>query len=120
VKMYAIASALINFIGSMASLGFTEALTLDHGYLLPERLKLALAIYLVCSVVFFIGPALILWRVYRDAVNGLCASLAVADPSSLHLLPRNSGHIRMTILLLGAAFILIAVGLFLLTMRRHS
>jgi hypothetical protein len=119
VKMYALAGALINFTGSMASLGFTEALAFDHGHALPEKLKLVLIVYLVCAVLFSIGPVLILWRVYQDAVAGLCAPLAVADPESLRLVPANSSPIRIWIAILVAA-ILLGVALFLLLATRHK
>lgn len=118
VKMYAIASALINFVGSMACLGFTEALTLDHGFFQPEKFKLALTVYAFSLVLFLIGPGLILWRVYGNVVTGLCAPLAVADPSSVRFMPTGSGYVRATLLLLGGALILLALGLLLIA-RRH-
>jgi hypothetical protein len=118
VKMYAIAFALVSFTGSMASLGFAEALALDHGYLLPEKIKLVLVVYLICSALFYVGPAVILWKVYRDAVTGLCGSLTVADPASVRSVATDSGRILWLALFAGAV-LLLAVGLFLLAGRRH-
>jgi hypothetical protein len=117
LKMYAIAAALINLTGSMASLGLTEALAFDHGHALPEKIKFALAVYLICSLLFFIGPLLILWRVYRDALVDWCAPLTVAHLASLRPVPTNSNSVRIWFVLLGAALILLGLIVFLLAAR---
>jgi hypothetical protein len=119
VKIYAIAAALINLTGSMASLGFTQALTFDHGYARPEKMKFVLVVYLICSALFYIGPVLILWKVYRDALTALCAPLAVADSASLKFLPKDSGRLLLVVMLVAGILILLALGLFFLMLRRH-
>jgi hypothetical protein len=119
VRMYAIGGALINFTGSMASLGFTEALAFDHGHALPERMKFVLIVFLICVALFSVGPALILWIVYRDAVNGVCGPLAVVDPSSLRLVPTNWSTIRIWVALFAGALILLGLAVILL-MTRHA
>jgi hypothetical protein len=118
VRTYAIAAALINLTGSLASLGFTGALSFDHGSLLPEKFKFALTIYLICSVLFLIAPLLVLFRVYRDALAELCTCLAVADRASLRLVPTNSKPIRIWIVLLVAGLILLGLIFFLMVTRQ--
>jgi hypothetical protein len=119
VKMYAIASPLINFIGAMASIGFTEALTFDHDYAQPKKLKLVLIVYLICMALFSTGPALILWRAYTDVATGLCASLTVVDPASLRFVKMDTGRVWMVLVLLGGAMVLLALGLLFLMPRPH-
>jgi hypothetical protein len=117
VRIYTIAAALINAVGSVASFALTEALTFGHGSSY-EKYELFFFVYLICSTLFFFGPAAILKRIYRNEVSKLCAPLPVADPTSLRLMV-NTGNLRIALALVGSATILLALGLLLLVPHHH-
>jgi hypothetical protein len=118
VRVYTFAAALINAVGSVASFALTEALTFSHGSSFHEKFELFFVVYLICSTLFFFGPALILKRVYRNEVSKLCTPLPVADPASLRLMV-NTSSLRMALVLVGSAMILLALGLLLLVPPHH-
>ena len=86
VKLYGTAAVLINLTGSVASLAFTQALTFEERSApLASKLKFALIVYVLSASLLYVGPALLLWNVYRGEVAGLCSSLTVVDPASAQL-----------------------------------
>jgi hypothetical protein len=114
VKVYGVAAAIINLTGSTASLAFTQALTFDERSApLAYKLKFGLVVYAISSALLYIGPALLLWNVYRGVLGGLCSSLTTVDPASLQLtrLPSTS-HPAVVILLL-TALLLFTLGIFI-------
>ena len=108
VKIYVVAAALINVMGSTASIVTAQMLAWDDRCAsLAQKLKFGLVIYAISATLFYIGPGLLLWNVYRRAVDGLSSSLTTADPASLRLMPLVPASRR-------AMLILLAVGLLIL------
>jgi hypothetical protein len=65
----------------MASIAFSQALTFEErSAALASKLRLGLIVYAISAFVLYIGPALLLWSVYRREVAGLCSSLDPVDP----------------------------------------
>jgi len=113
VKVYLVAAALVNLTGSMASIGFAQSFTsYERPAPLAHQLKFGLVAYAITFSLFYLVPALLLWNVYRRAVDGLCSSLTTVDPASLQLtrLPSSS---RQIALLLLAALMILGLGIFL-------
>ena len=113
VKLYALAAALINLVGSTAALAFTEALIADEqSSPLRRKLELGLSVYAIAGLLSYILPLLLLWRVYRDLVASLCSPLTPVGAETIH--PMQSSWNRRTpallaficLLLLGAAIVL--------------
>jgi hypothetical protein len=113
VKVYGVAAAIINLTGSIASIAVTQALALDERSApLAYKLKFGLVVYAIFSALLYIGPALLLWNVYRRVLDGLCSSLTRVDPASLQLtrLPSTSRPAVVIFLLTG--LLLLTLGIF--------
>jgi hypothetical protein len=120
VKMYFVASALINVTGSTASLAFTQALTFDrHSAPLESQLKFGLVVYAIAAIFFYIGPALVLWRTYLGALAGLCSTLTTVEPASMHLMKPPASRARAVSILVAVAMVLILFGLMLAVSYRR-
>jgi hypothetical protein len=112
VKIYAVAGALINLVGSVAAFALSQALLFDHrsGPLL-KKLETSIAVYSICAVLLYIAPALILWNVYRGVMAGLCSSLATVRPESIHPIKRAS-RIQTVLIIIFAGCMVLAIGVF--------
>jgi hypothetical protein len=112
VKIYAVAGALINLVGSVAAFALYQALLFDHrsGPLL-KKLETSIVVYSICAVLLYIAPALILWNVYRGVMAGLCSSLAAVGPGSIHPI-NSSSRLRTVLIIISAGFLVIAIGIF--------
>jgi hypothetical protein len=112
VKIYAVAGALINLVGSVAAFALSQALLFDHrsGPLL-KKLETSIAVYSICAVLLYIAPALILWNVYRGVMAGLCSSLATVGPESVRPIKRSS-RIQTVLIIIFAGCMLLAIGVF--------
>lgn len=114
VKVYGLGAALINLAGSTASYAFTAWLTSSERCAsLASRLKLGLAVYAISSSLLYIGPALLLWNVYRKEVAALCSSLDTVDPTSVHLTSEHSSARRTGLIILFAGLLVLALGILL-------
>jgi len=114
VKVYGVAAALINLAASTASYAFTSWLTSSERCAsLASRLKLGLVVYAISSSVFYIGPALLLWDVYRKEVAELCSSLDAVDPASVRLTSEHAGVRRTALVFLFAGLLVLALGIML-------
>jgi len=113
VKVYGVAAAIINLTGSMASLAFTQALTFDERSApLAYKLRFGLVVYAISSALLYIGPALLLWNVYRRVLDGLCSSLTTVDPASLQLARLPSTSYQAVAILLLTGLLLLTLGIF--------
>lgn len=120
VKVYGVAAAMINLTGSMASIAFTQALTFDERTApLASKLKFGLVVYAISSALLYIGPALLLWNVYRGVVDGLCSSLTSVDPASLRLTRLPSTSRRTVLILVVAGLLILGLGIFAAVSYRH-
>ncbi|HTW58764.1 MAG TPA: hypothetical protein VMD99_11580 [Terriglobales bacterium] len=118
VKVYGVAAALINLTGTIASLAFTQALTFDQRSApLAYKLRFGLVVYAISATLLYIGPALLLWNVYRGVVDGLCSSLTTVDPESLRLTRLHSSSRRSWLILLFAGLLILGLGIFFATNR---
>jgi hypothetical protein len=97
----------------MASLAFTQALTFDERSApLAYKLRFGLVVYAISSVLLYIGPALLLWNVYRRVLDGLCSSLTTVDPASLQLARLPSTSYQAVAILLLTGLLLLTLGIF--------
>ncbi len=88
VKVYLVAAMIINLTGSVASIAVTQSLTFDERSApLAYKLKFWLVVYAISATLLYIGPALLLWNVYRGVVDGLCSGLTSVDRASVRLTP---------------------------------
>jgi hypothetical protein len=112
VKLYAVAGALINLVGSVAAFALSQALLFDHrsGPLL-KKLETSIVVYSICAVLLYLAPALILWNVYREVMAGLCSLLATVGPESIRPIKRSS-RLRTLLVIIAAGFMVIAIGIF--------
>jgi hypothetical protein len=120
VKVYAVAAMIVNLTGSMASIAISQMLTIDERPTsLAHKLKFGLVTYLISASLLYIGPALLLWNVYRGAVDKLSASLTSVDPASLQLarLPWTSRRGAVVVAVIG--LLILALGIFVLTGYRR-
>ena len=109
VRLYGIAALLINMAGSVASFGFTQAMIFEERSApLARKLKVSLIAYAISAFFLYIGPALLLWSVYRGEVTGLCSSLDTVDPASVHLISEHSRTRRTGLVVLFAALLILA------------
>jgi len=104
----------------MASLAFTQALTFDdRSAPLASKLKFGLVVYAISSILLFIGPALILWGVYRGVVAGLCSPLTALDPASLRLARPPSSQHRSRLIVIFAALLILLLGVLAMVAYRR-
>jgi len=113
VKIYVVAAALINLIGSTASIASAQAIAFgDRCAPLAHKLKLGLIVYAISAMLFYIGPGLLLWNVYRRALDGLCSSFPAVDPRSQRLVQLRPNPRRAQIILLFAGLVVLGLGIF--------
>lgn len=111
VKLYIVAYALLNFTGTIATIGFTDSLTCDERPAsLGHQLKFGGVVGAIALTLFYLGPAILLLNIYRRAVDRICASLTPVDPMSAHLTRLPSSARRVLLICMGAAFVLVAIG----------
>lgn len=120
VKLYGVAAALINLVGSTASYAFTTwLLSSERSAPLASRLKFGLFVYAIAASILYIGPALLLWNVYRKEVAALCSSLDAVDPASVHLTSEHSDVRRTALLVVFAGLLVLVLGILLAISFRH-
>jgi hypothetical protein len=111
VKIYAVAGALINLTGYVASFTVAQALTFhNHSGPLERRVETAIGIYIISATILFIGPALILWSVYKGVMAGLCSSLATVGPESIRQMKQPPSLRRTLMILVWAGIIFLGLG----------
>ena len=114
VKLYGVAAALINLVGSTASYAFTTwLLSSERPATLASRLRFGLVVYVIAASILYIGPALLLWNVYRKEVAVLCSSLDMVDPASVNLTSEHSGARQTGLIILVARLLVLALGILL-------
>ena len=119
VKMYAVASALINLLGSMTAYALTQSLIFDqHSIPLRRKLELALSVYSISALILFILPALLLWKVYRGLVAGLCSPLPAVGPESVRQIKPPTA-VRAQLVLVGFGTAILVLGILLALTARH-
>lgn len=108
VKIYVVAGALINLLGTVAAIWFAQALVSDErSEPLKSKLELGLVVYVISALLLYVLPALLLWKVYKGAVTEVCSSLTAVEPQSV-------GEMRPSPTRFPTVFILIAAGAFVL------
>jgi len=112
VKMYVVAVALISLTGMIAVIGFTDSLLSDErGASLAHQLKFGGVVWAIATTLFYVGPSLLLWKTYRRAVDGICASLTAVDLASVQLAPLPSNLRRVRLIALIAGFVCVAIAI---------
>lgn len=112
VKVYFVAATLINIIGTTASVGFAQLLAFDQPSLpLTHEIGRFVVVYAISSALLYVGPALLLWNVYRRVTESLCASMTSVNPSSLRLACLPSSSKRIILIVSLVAFVLVAIAI---------
>jgi hypothetical protein len=66
IAIYKVAAALLNLVGSTASLAVSVALTSDEGSApLAYKLRFCLVVYAISATFFYALPSLLLWKLYK-------------------------------------------------------
>jgi hypothetical protein len=120
VKIYVVAAALINVVGSVAALGFTQALVADERSApLRSQLEFGLVVYVISALLLYLLPALLLWKVYKGAVTEVCSSLTAVESDSVReMKPLPTPFPAVLILISAGAFVLL-VGVALMLLVSH-
>ena len=108
--------------GSVAAYAFTEALILgERCSPLRRKLEVGLGVYSISALLLFIGPGLLLLKVYKDAVLGICSSLTTVGPESIRGMKQSSSTRRAQLILVvcGAAIVFLGTMLALVVVHRH-
>lgn len=115
VKLYAVASALINLVGSLCCYALTSALIGYHRSVpLAKQIETMVAVYVVAAFFLYILPALILWKVYRGMVTGFCSPLTVVAPEAILQMNQPSSRLRNRLVAVCVVCGLMALGVGLL------
>jgi len=121
VKIYVVAAALINVVGSVAALGFTQALVFDDRPApLRSRLEFGLVIYAISALLLYLLPALLLWKVYKRAVTEVCSSLTAVGPESVREMRPSPTPFPAVFIMLSAGAIVLLVGVALMLLVSRS
>ena len=114
IKIYAIAAALINLTGTLAAYGFTQAILFDeHRSPLQRKIEVGLSVYAVAALFLYIFPALLLWKVYKGLLAGICSPLTAVDPRSISHAERSSSQRRTAAILVCVGLLMITIGVFI-------
>jgi len=119
VKMYAVASALINLMGYLASYTLAQLLVFnDHSAPLANRLKTGIAVYSISALVLMILPAWALWKTYKGLIRGCCATLSAVGPELIRQMEKPSNPLRKNALIAGAGVLLVGLAILAATSYR--
>jgi hypothetical protein len=112
VKLYTVASALINLVGSVGSYTFAQALMFDRDRSVPlaKQLETFIAVYAITVLVVYILPAWALWKTYRGLIPDLCASLSAVGPEQIRRMETPTLPARRRLITIGVALMLVALG----------
>lgn len=113
VKMYAIAAALVNLTGSLAAYGFTQAILFDEQRSpLRRKLEVGLSVYAIAGLLLYILPAVLLWKVYKGLLAGICSPLTGVGSESISHRQQASSQLRTMAILAFAGLLILAIGVF--------
>ena len=119
VKMYGLAAALINVVGSTAALAFTQALVFEeHSSPLKSKIETGLVAYSISAILLYLLPALLLWKVYKGVITGLCSSLTTVGQESVRQIKPSARLFSAVPILILIAIPILIGGLVLLLSRR--
>lgn len=112
VKMYTVAAALINLMGSLGSYAITQA-TVVHNRSVPlaKELENALAAYSISVLVLLILPAWLLWKTYRGLIKELCASLSPVGPESIREMEKPSLPFRRRLIIISVGLMIVGLAI---------
>jgi hypothetical protein len=119
LTVYFLAAALLNLVGSTASIAVTDGLVIgDSGRSLAGKLEFGLIVYAISAAFFYALPGLLLWKVYRGFLARVCSSLATVGAESIRPLKPSSNQRRAVALIVLTAVLLATIGMLLLVHRR--
>ncbi len=111
VTIYVVAVALVNLVGSTASIAVTDALVIGERVPLVEKLEFGLIVYAISAALFYALPALLLWKLYRGLLARLCSPLTTVGPGSIRgLQPPPSGCRIAVMVFVLTGFVLVTLG----------
>jgi len=120
LKMYAIAAGLVNLTGTLAAYGFTQAILFDeHRSPLRRKLEVGLSVYAIAGLLLYIFPALLLWKVYKGLLAGICSPLTAVAPDSIAHAEQSSRQLRTIAILAFAGLLILAIGVFVAVSYRQ-
>jgi hypothetical protein len=121
VKMYAVAGALLNLVGSLSSYFLAQTQINDPSCSMTMRIERFAGVYSFCVLVLLILPALALWSIYKGAMADICSSLTAVGPESAREMKPTPGRHRTVLIMgsVGAFVLMLGVALVLLVSSRH-
>jgi hypothetical protein len=109
IAVYTAASGLFQVVGFLSSFILMQAVIFpDRPITRAGKLEVGLIVYGISTLVFWLAPKWLLWKIYREMLPGVCSSLNEAKPEStleLQKTPNPLQH-RMLIIFVGATLIL--------------
>ena len=117
VAIYAVASMLLQVLGSTSSLVITLGAISGRTGPLAGKLEFALIIYFISAFTFYWLPMLLLWRLYRSLLPELCSSLPEVAPQAMGSLQTLPNPLRRGALIVACAGLLLMGGIFFLVSR---
>lgn len=104
----------------MAALAFTQALMFDERSTpLGRKLEFGLSVYAIAGLLLYILPALLLWKVYRGLVTGLCSPLTAVGPDSGYRFQPPARRIAPIVFLVLAGVLFLFLGILAAISSRH-
>lgn len=116
-SMYAAASMLFQVLGSTGSLIIVMAATVDRRDPLAFKLELALIVYTFSSFTFCWLPMLVIWRLYKSLLPGLCSSLEQVGPEAMGNLQTIPNSLRRHGMIVAFAGVLVMLAVIFMVSR---
>lgn len=111
VKIYFVSSALLNLVGSIAAIAFTQSLVFDERSApLKRKLELGLTVYSVSALVMFILPCLLLWKIYKELLARVCSELVTVESDSVSQFEQTPRRHSAAVVLVLTGVLLLALG----------
>jgi len=119
VKLYVVAAALVNLVGSLSCYLLAQT-QIDRSCSLTLQFERSAGVYAISAIFLLILPAVALWSVYKGAVAEACASLTAVGPESVGEMKPPPNQFRTVLILVsvGSFVLLIGAALLLLVGRR--
>jgi hypothetical protein len=120
VKMYVVAGALVNLVGSLSSYALAQTQIVDYrACSMTTQIERFVGAYAICMLFFLILPALALWSVYKGAVGEVCSSLTAVGPDSVREMKPASTGPRTALIVAGAGALVLALAGLIVLVSSH-
>ena len=119
LTVYLLASGMFQVVGLSSSYLLAQATIFpDHPTSKGGKMEVFLVVYFISTLIFWLVPTLLLWKVYRDLVPALCSSLHEVRPESMGKLDSIPNPFRRRALIVVAGCSVLLLGVILLLISR--